>query len=238
MKIDVEICIDCSTLSSALLSAEAAVAGGANRIECCARMEVGGLTPDLAIMQEIVDAVGGKIEILSMIRPREGLFDFSRSEKMLLLNQAESHIAIGIDGIVFGATENGSIDEELCEELAAFASYHNVKSTFHRAFDDLTAPEDAIDLLYSLGISRILTAGIPWPSSGDILDGLSAIQKYALIEPEMEWVVGGGVSAKNAPQIIQTLSKERFSIHTYSSVLENGVTSSAKVEALVSCTKK
>lgn len=238
-KIDVEICIDCTTLSTALASAHAAVEGGATRIECCARMDVGGLTPDLAIMQEIADAVGGKIEILAMIRPREGLFEYNRSEKMLMLGQAEAHIRIGVDGIVFGATENGMLDETLCEELAAYAGYHNVKSTFHRAFDTLLNPLEAMENIAGLGFSRVLTSGMPWGSTGTALEGIKTIQKYATHNRELEWVVGGGVSPTNTSEIVKELvgesllSEANFSLHAYSSVLEKGITHAPKVASMV-----
>jgi copper homeostasis protein len=229
---DLEICIDCTELSAALASASAADEGGAQRIECCASMNEGGLSPDLEIMSEVVDAVGGKVDIVVMIRPRPGDFNFTRSERLSMLTQAESFVALGVDGIAFGSITGGKVDEALCEEMILFARTNGVKTTFHRAFDALSDPLDSIALLQDLGIDRILTSGTPWGSSLTAIEGLPSIQDYIEESPGIEWVVGGGVGAANAPTILRAISGSKASLHAYSSVLENGRTSPAKVREL------
>jgi len=234
---DVEICIDCSEATSALVSAEAAVLGGAHRIECCSAMEVGGLTPDLEIMQAIIDSVGGRIDILAMIRPRSGDFNFSRPERLSMLTSAESLISMGVDGIVIGSLLDGEIDDTFCAELASFASYNGVTVTFHRAFDALLEPTQALSFLEENRVRRVLTSGNPWASNKKADEGIQTILAYSKASPNIEWVVGGGVSQANASTICDGLSGIPFSIHAYSSVLEDGVTSKEKVQALVELTK-
>ncbi len=236
--IDIEICIDCTDPSNALSSANAALEGGAKRIECCRDMHEGGLTPELPIIQQIVDLVGGKIEIVVMIRPRSGDFNFNRSERLNMLTQAQEIIAIGVDGIVFGSLDNGKLDEVLCEEMALFASYNGVKNTFHRVFDALSDPIGALEFLEEARFQRILTSGNPWGSSSTAVDGIPNINAYALESPKMEWVIGGGVSAENASALIQGITAKHLSLHAYSSVLENGVTSALKVKQLVEIAQK
>jgi copper homeostasis protein len=229
----VEICIDCSNPAEALISAAAAEAAGAHRIECCASMDEGGLTPDPEIIQTIVDAVGGRIDILVMIRPRSEDFNFSRSERLTMLTSAEEMIALGVDGIVVGSLVNGEIDETFCEEIGTFSSYNGVIPTFHRAFDALDSPIDALQALTDCRFQRILTSGNPWLSGKNATEGLLEIKKYADAFPKMEFVIGGGVSATNAPELLDALAGRRISLHAFSSVLENGRTSRDKVEALV-----
>ncbi|NBW92873.1 MAG: hypothetical protein EBR20_00625, partial [Bacteroidetes bacterium] len=67
-----EICIACDSQEEALLNARAAASGGADRLECCASMHVGGLTPDPRIIEEIREAVPTKVAVLAMVRPRGG----------------------------------------------------------------------------------------------------------------------------------------------------------------------
>ena len=235
---EVEICIDCSTASAALLSAAAAVEGGAHRIECCASMEEGGLTPNLETMQLVVDAVGGKIDIVAMIRPRGGDFNFTRQERLTMLTSAEQMIALGVDGLAVGSLIDGQIDETFCEEIGTFASYNGVTTTFHRAFDALDHPLDSVDLLLDFRFKRILTSGTPWLSGKGALEGIDELVAYATAYPKMEWVIGGGVSATNTPLLLQKLAGPRISVHAYSSVLDNGVTSSQLVGDLVQSTQR
>lgn len=236
--IDVEICIDCTNLSTALLSAEAALEGGARRIECCKDMAVGGTTPDWPILQKIVDLVGGKLEIVVMIRPRGGDFAFNRTDRMTMLTDAQEIIALGVDGIVFGALEGDQVDEVLCEEIALYASYNGVKNTFHMAFDVLSDPFGALEFLEETRFQRVLTSGTAWGSSLSAVEGLSNIKEFAAEFPTLEFVIGGGVSAENVQTIVQEMANAKFSIHAYSSVLENGVTSAEKVKHLVARAQK
>ena len=236
--IDVEICIDCTDQVAALAAASAALEGGAKRIECCRDMQHGGLTPDLSILQEIIDGVGGKMEIVVMIRPREGDFQFSRPERLTMLTQAQDIIAMGVDGIVFGSVIDGQVDEVLCEEMALYASYNGVKSTFHRAFDALSDPLAALEFLSEAHFQRILTSGTPWGSNQSAEAGIENLNAYAIEAPSMEVVIGGGVRAQNVSSLISGFSGRRFSLHAYSSVLENGKTSAVKVKELVEMAQK
>ncbi|MDA1027676.1 MAG: copper homeostasis protein CutC [Bacteroidetes bacterium] len=236
--IDVEICIDCTNLTTALKSAEAALEGGARRIECCKDMVIGGTTPDLTILQKIVDLVGGKIEVVVMIRPRGGDFTFNRTDRMTMLTDAQQIIALGVDGIVFGSLDGDRVDEVLCEEIALYASYNGVKNTFHRAFDALSDPFAALEFLEETRFQRVLTSGTAWGSSLSAVDGLSNIKEFASEFPRLEFVVGGGVSSENVQAIVQGMANTKFSLHAYSSVLENGVTSAEKVKHLVELAQK
>jgi len=195
-------------------------------------MNEGGLTPDLAIMSEVVDAVGGKVDIVVMIRPRAGDFNFTRSERLTLLTQAEAFVALGVDGIAFGSLLDGAIDEALCEEMILFARTNGVKTTFHRAFDALKDPLEGISVLEDLEIDRILTSGTPWGSNLTVVEGLPSILDYLEESSKIEWVIGGGVSMANAPEILKAVTGSKASLHAYSSVLSNGITSAAKVEEL------
>lgn len=151
MKTDLEIC--CPDIESVLNAQK----GGADRIELCASLETGGLTPSAALIRKAVEIFGpGKVHVL--IRPRNGDFVYSEAEKEIIIHDIEEAVSAGAGGIVVGALLRcGSID-------AAFSAmvrkkFPHVKLTFHRAFDLVSDPFHALEEIISLGYDYILTSG-------------------------------------------------------------------------------
>ncbi|HAY37662.1 MAG TPA: hypothetical protein DCY57_11955 [Bacteroidetes bacterium] len=231
--VEVEICIDCTEEEAALANASAALEGGAHRIECCSHMDVGGLTVAPSILAQIKSLVGSKVEVLAMVRPHEGGFHYALPEKHLIIEQAEAAVDAGADGIVFGALSGASIDHLLVSHLMHLAETEGIQTTFHRAFDVLTDPDQAAQELSELGVDRILTAGASWESGDSAANSLHRLSHYIGTAHDIEWVIGGGVSPSNVNQILTSIPEGNISMHAYSSLLVEGRTNSKLVAQFV-----
>ncbi len=143
-----EICVD------SLPSLEAAIAGGADRIELCSALALGGLTPSLGLCER---AVGRDAEIFGMLRPRAGSFLYRPEEMDMMLRDLEIMYEVGVDGIVFGAGDENGLNTEQCLRIIE-ASQGAMATSLHRVFD-LKADLDNLELAIELGFVRILTSG-------------------------------------------------------------------------------
>src|SRR6266545_4567395 len=139
-------------------------AGGADRIELCGELVVGGLTPSLGTLIEALAST--RVPIVQMIRPRAGGFCYSAREFATMRRDAELALAHGADGLVFGVLqESGEIDVPRCAELVALAHSGGGEggggrqTVFHRAFDVVPEPFAALEALIALDVTRILTSG-------------------------------------------------------------------------------
>lgn len=133
-----------------------ALRGGGNRVELCASLLEGGLTPSVGQQRQARAAV--PIPIHSMIRPRGGDFAHSAAELATMLEDVAVAKAEGMNGVVFGClTLAGEVDEEATAALVRAARPLSV--TFHRAFDMTRDPHAALEALVRCGVDRVLTSG-------------------------------------------------------------------------------
>ena len=145
-----EVCTD------SVESAIAAKKGGADRIELCSNLIIGGTTPDTKMYRIIQNEAGIPARIL--IRPRFGDFCYSKYEKELILEQIQAFREEGAQGVVIGALlPDGSFDLEFMEECMKAAG--KCKVTCHRAFDMCRDPFEALEALIHLGVDTLLTSG-------------------------------------------------------------------------------
>ena len=145
----------CTTLEQAL----SAQSRGADRIELCTDLPVGGVTPSHELMREVIDALHIPVNVL--IRPLTSLdFVYDEDEIRQMIDDIEYCKSIGVAGIVVGAlTPSGAIDISAMRRLVAAAKPLPV--TFHRAFDVCKEdPFDALEKLIDLGCTRLLTSGM------------------------------------------------------------------------------
>ena len=137
-------------------SAIAARDGGAQRIELCAALEIGGVTPSAGLIAEARKVEGLTLNVI--IRPRGGDFLYDDYEAACMEQDIRTCKQLGVDGVVIGAlTADGDIDTELCKRLVAAANGMSV--TFHRAFDMCRDPKKALEELIGIGCDRVLTSG-------------------------------------------------------------------------------
>lgn len=142
----------CGNLESVL----AAYHGGADRIELCSALSVGGLTPSIGVALEARALV--PVPLFVMIRPREGDFVYTEEEFQSMLHDIRVFRETGINGFVTGVlTEDFRVDEDRCRRLVDQA--RPVPVTFHRAFDRVREPLAALQVVLRCGFSRILTSG-------------------------------------------------------------------------------
>lgn len=162
---------------------------GADRVELCAALELGGLTPSAALV-EAVAAEGLPVQVL--VRCRPGDFVHDAEEIVLMAAEVRSVIASGASGVVIGAlTAAGALDTEAVARLAAAARAGGrpVDVTLHRAVDQSADPVATAALLPSLGFTRVLTSG----GAPVAAEGLATIAAMAAAAPGVEVMAGGGV---------------------------------------------
>lgn len=136
-------------------SLAAAIAGGADRIELCSALELGGLTPLPGMMAL---ASGAPMPVYAMVRPRSGDFIFDGRDVDAMLGDIDAIRAAGLAGVVIGASQaDGTLDLRVLRRLVAHAQ--GLGSTLHRAIDLVPDFAEAIEAAVSLGVERVLTSG-------------------------------------------------------------------------------
>jgi copper homeostasis protein len=200
----IEIC--CASAADALAAKE----GGADRIELNSAIELGGLTPSLAQIEMTKKLV--ELPVLVMIRPRSYGFCYSKTEFKIMQRDASLALAAGADGIVFGIlTSDGQIDLSRNKIMADIAG--DKEAVFHRAFDVVADPWQAVDQLASLNIDRILTSA-QQPKVNNNLSLAKKIIDYAA--GKLEIVLGGGIRAHNAAEIIKSTGCNQIHLTAFS----------------------
>jgi copper homeostasis protein len=173
---------------------------GADRLEFCASLDVGGLTPDFEDVRVLRDRVD--IPIMAMVRPRAGDFQYSQTEWRSMLEDAARLLWIGVDGIVFGAlTREKRIDSQRTSEMVAAVKFRRKEAVFHKAFDESEDLLESWATLKTLGVDRVLTSG----GSATALDGAGLVQRLVLDAGDRRpmVLVGGGVRTENVVEILQ-----------------------------------
>lgn len=190
MSVLVEGCVE------SLADAQAAARGGADRLELCADLAVGGTTPSA----ELIRAVKARVfvPVFVMARPRGGSFVYDASEIEATRRDIDSVIAAGADGVVVGAlTAANEIDLPALHAFIARAG--DVPVTFHRAFDRVAEPARALETLIDAGVQRVLTAG----GQGTAIEGSAVLE--SLVHQAGDRIVvmaGGKVRGNNARELI------------------------------------
>jgi copper homeostasis protein len=187
-----------------LAAAQAAERGGADRIEFCADLSCGGLTPSAETMRQVREVL--RIPIHTMIRPRSGSFVYTEGEYSRMKESIQMARAMKMDGVVCGMLREGkTIDVERTKKLVEWA--RPLKLTFHRAFDECKDQSRSIEDVIQTGAERILTSG----GEPDVIAGLHSLQK--LIETARERIVilpGGGITPDNFAKIVRETGAREF----------------------------
>lgn len=177
-------------------SALAAERAGADRIELCNNLSVGGTTPDEGLIAEVAERT--RLPVFVLIRPRAGGFVYSDDEFDQMVRDTELSGRLGIAGIVTGAlTSDGRVDVERTRTLVKAAAGLSV--TFHRALDSAVDLSAAIEEAIEAGASRVLTSG----GVATAVEGVDFIA--ALVHQARERIIviaGGGIRDHNVRDVI------------------------------------
>ena len=184
-----EICVD--SLESALAAQE----GGADRLELCANLLIGGTSPSMGLVRQVLREVHIPVNVL--LRPRFGDFCFTPSEKELTLWEVEQCRSLGANGVVLGALlPDGTLDAPFLAECIAASPGMN--HTLHRAFDLCRDPFEGLEQALALGFDTILTSGqqAKAPQGAELLGELvdRAAGRIAIL-------AGSGVGPDNLAQL-------------------------------------
>ena len=145
-----EVCADSAE------SAIAAQTGGADRIELCSALIIGGISPGAALFRQVRRYTD--LEVRVLLRPRFGDFCYSKYEQDVLKEEVQLFRELGADGVVIGSLNpDGTLNMDQMEELVHLAG--DMKVTMHRAFDVCRDPFEALEQCRKLGIDTILTSG-------------------------------------------------------------------------------
>jgi copper homeostasis protein len=171
--------------------------GGARRIELCAELRVGGLTPSEELMRRARELV--RVPIFVMIRPRGGDFVYSAREFGRMRSDIEMAKRARMDGVVLGILTRGrGVDVDRTRELANFA--RPLPVTFHRAFDEVADLDAGLEEVIETGVARILTSG----GAAAAPDGIGALTRLVAAAKERIIILpGGGINASNALRVAQ-----------------------------------
>ncbi len=184
-----EACVD------SFASAMAAVQGGANRLELCSALIIGGLTPDVALLRQIRAVTD--IPIRCLIRPRFGDFLYSDKEVELMAQQIKALCEDGADGVVIGClTPEGDLDEGQMKHLIGAAQGKGI--TMHRAFDVCRHGLETARRAADLGVDTILTSG----QAADCWTGREFLGTLLEQEIPVTVMAGGGVNAKVVEKLL------------------------------------
>lgn len=185
-------------------AAAAAVRGGADRVELCEDLSVGGVTPHLDLMKRTRGQI--QIPIFVMIRPRGGDFCYSGAEFRRMKDEIAQAKGSGMDGVVLGIlTPEGRVDIERTKELVHLAK--PLPATFHRAFDELADVARGLENVIATGATRVLTSG----GMATAEEGASEIER--LLEQARDRIVilpGGGIRPANLSKIVRATRASEF----------------------------
>jgi copper homeostasis protein len=189
-RIVVEACVD--SVEAALAAQE----GGADRVELCADLLEGGITPSGGTVQLACDCLDIPVNVI--IRPRGGDFCYSDVEFEAMKRDIDLAAEAGANGVVIGILNpDGTVDVERTGALVELARPLSV--TFHRAFDVSRDPYEALEALIGLGIDRVLTSG----QEPSVLEGLDLIVDLVRAAGERIVVMpGGGITERNIAKIV------------------------------------
>jgi copper homeostasis protein len=211
-----------------------AEAAGAGRIELVAAISEGGLTPSLGCLSEVKDRC--RIPVVTMLRPRGGGFEYTEAEFSTMMRDATLLCESGADGLVVGMlTEDGEVDTTRLRRLVD--GHRGITWVFHRAFDSVRDPLQALDELVRLGFARVLTSGQA-STAFTGAERLRELREYAI--GRIEIMPGGGLRAANAAEILRLSGAESLHLGPFVPYLDritgasHLVLDGSEVEAVVS----
>ncbi len=193
----IEVC------ANSLESALNAQKGGADRIELCMELGVGGITPSPGLLKSVKEHISIPIHVL--VRPRSGDFTYSKSDFETIKNDILFCRDMGFEGVVTGVLyKDFKIDIKRTKELVDLAK--GMEFTFHRAFDWVLDPMEALGQLEGLGVDNILTSG----QETSAVKGMQLLERLQDMASVCTIIPGGGVKPEN---VLEFKKREFKAVH-------------------------
>lgn len=180
------------TVAQSLDDALAAERAGAERLELVSALSLGGLTPSIGTLEAVVASCS--LPVVAMLRPRSGGFGYSKGELAAMERDGERFLAAGARGLVFGVLDGSGISAANSRLVRL-----GCEAVFHRAFDALPDPFEALERLIDLGFRRVLTSG----GRGTAVEGAETIRRLnERADGRIEVLPGGGVRPGNVAELV------------------------------------
>lgn len=197
--------IACFNSDSALIARQ----NGADRVELCDAIEVGGTSPTIEIVKQV--RANLSIDLYVMIRPRGGSFVYTEIEFQLMKTTVLAFKELKVDGFVFGILdENNRIDKDKNKELVELA--HPLPCTFHRAFDEVSDVFQSLEEVIDCGFTTLLTSG----QAQNVVDGVAVLSELVKkANNRITIMPGGGLRSSN----IELILKETNALFYHSSAI-------------------
>lgn len=193
-----EVCVE--SFSEAL----AAEKRGADRIELCDNLYLGGTTPSYGTIKMAMEKLS--IPAFPIIRPRGGDFYYSKEEIEIMKEDIKICKSLGAKGVVLGVlTADNKVDFETLKELVALASPMEV--TFHKAVDELKDPVEVIDRFVEIGVRRILSSGTK-ETALEGKDILNTMIKKA--DGRITILIAGKVTSDNLDEVASAIPSTEY----------------------------
>lgn len=176
--------------------ARVALDAGADRLELCQALEIGGLTPSLGVLEAVFAAVDPLV-VNVLVRPRGGGFVYSPEEATVVEGDIRACVKRGAGGVVVGAlTRDGLLDRDAMRRWRDAAGTAIV--VFHRAIDASADPRSVFEALIAEGVDRVLTSG----GAARSIDGIPLLSEFATASGgRIEVMAGGSVTAGDIPAL-------------------------------------
>lgn len=185
-------------------SAKIAEQGGADRVELCSNLEIGGTTPSPGQLICVKEKLNIPVHVL--IRPRGGDFIYSEFEMEEIKRSVEYCRSIGIEGVVIGClTPEGKVDVAKTKEILEYTGDMDI--TFHRAFDMVTHQDRALESIIDMGFDRILTSGGK-ESTPEGIKQIATLVEQA--DKRITIMPGGGINDNNIEDVIYHTGAKEF----------------------------
>jgi copper homeostasis protein len=187
----------CCSVQDALVAQEC----GADRIELVSAIEIGGLTPSIGAVEEVLAMC--RLPVMAMVRPRAGGFVYSEHELRTMERDIRAFGNAGVHGVVFGVLKpDDTIDGEACRRL--LAASEGMQTVCHRAFDRTPDAAQALAILKGLRFTRVLTTG----QTGDAITGSATIRR--LVGRGVEVLACGNIRPENVRQVVESTGVDQI----------------------------